>query len=282
MAPGEALGPPGRRAQGFAAALTHRRQLYSAASRLTRNHADAEDLVQETYTKAYASFHQFREGTNLRAWLNRILTNTFINSYRRRQREPQVSTGFEDWQLAAERMPPGAEPRSAEEIVLGRMPGTRITAALQALPGDFRLAVYLADIEGYGYREIAAIMDCPVGTVMSRLHRGRGRLRALLAGDGPGPSGQERSVTSMPRAQIKDEKLYQKKLRDEGSSKGEPARVANAAAGSSRKKAGSRGGKSPSCQAWSKDELLRRAREIGIKGRPSMTKAQLVSALRNH
>ena len=171
-----------RRDQGFADALGHARQLYAAASRLTRNHADAEDLVQETYTRAYASFHQFREGTNLRAWLNRILTNTFINSYRRRQREPQVSGGLEEWQQAAGRAPAPSQ-RSAEDTVLDRITDSRVTAALAALPGDFRLAVYLADIEGYGYREIAAIMDCPVGTVMSRLHRGRARLRALLGGE---------------------------------------------------------------------------------------------------
>jgi RNA polymerase sigma-70 factor, ECF subfamily len=171
-----------RRDQGFTDALGHARQLYAAAARLTRNHADAEDLVQETYTRAYASFHQFREGTNLRAWLNRILTNAFINSYRRGQREPQVSGGLEEWQLAAGRAP-AASQRSVEDTVLDRITDSRVTAALAALPGDFRLAVYLADIEGYGYREIAAIMDCPVGTVMSRLHRGRARLRALLGGD---------------------------------------------------------------------------------------------------
>jgi len=193
--PANVAGRPGVRAprpdQGFADALGHARQLYAAASRLTRNHADAEDLVQETYTRAYASFHQFREGTNLRAWLNRILTNTFINSYRRRQREPQVSGGLEEWQLAADRAP-AASQRSAEDTVLDRITDSRVTAALAALPGDFRLAVYLADIEGYGYREIAAIMDCPVGTVMSRLHRGRSRLRALLGGEfsaQPQPSG---------------------------------------------------------------------------------------------
>ena len=160
----------------FAEALAHKTQLYSAASRLTRNPADAEDLVQETYAKAYASFHQFTEGTNLRAWLNRILKNTFINTYRKRMREPLLATGeIEDWQLErADRT------RSAEDLALERLPDARLTDAFRQLPSDFRIAVYLADIEGFAYREIADIMRCPVGTVMSRLHRGRGRLRELL------------------------------------------------------------------------------------------------------
>jgi len=168
----------------FDEALGYMRQLHAKASRMTRNHSDAEDLVQETYARAFASFHQFKQGTNLRAWLNRILTNTFISSYRKRQREPVLAaSGLEDWQLerAGSRSEPSAgATRSAEELALDRMTDTGVTDALRRLPGDFRMAVYLADVEGFGYREIAEIMHCPIGTVMSRLHRGRGRLRDLL------------------------------------------------------------------------------------------------------
>jgi RNA polymerase sigma-70 factor (ECF subfamily) len=165
----------------FAEALAHRQQLYSAASRMTRNPADAEDLVQETYAKAYASFHQFRDGTNIRAWLNRILKNTFINGYRKRQREPVLATtGVEDWELARAQPDTAGGARSAEDIALEHLPDRRVTEAFQQLPRDFQLAVYLADVEGFAYREIADIMRCPVGTVMSRLHRGRHRLRELL------------------------------------------------------------------------------------------------------
>ena len=166
----------------FAEALAHRRQLHLRAARMTGNHADAEDLVQETYVRAYASFHQFRDGTNLRAWLNRILTNTFINGYRKRRREPVVSTaGIEDWQLARVQSHTSQGMRSAEDLALDHMPDVGVTEALRQLPGEFRMAVYLADIEGFAYREIAGIMHCPVGTVMSRLHRGRSMLRELLA-----------------------------------------------------------------------------------------------------
>jgi RNA polymerase sigma-70 factor, ECF subfamily len=162
----------------FAEALGYMRYLHATASRMTRNHADAEDLVQETYARAYASFHQFRDGTNLKAWLNRILTNVFISSYRKRQREPVLaSPGIEDWRLAHAQ----SHARSAEEVALDHMPDARVIDALRQLPDHFRIPVYLADVEGFGYREIAAIMRCPVGTVMSRLHRGRHRLRELLA-----------------------------------------------------------------------------------------------------
>jgi RNA polymerase sigma-70 factor (ECF subfamily) len=151
------------------------------ASRMTRNHADAEDLVQETYARAYASFHQFRDGTNLKAWLNRILTNVFISSYRKRQREPVSPTaGIQDWQLARAQSHTASGMRSAEEVALDQMPDAGVIGALRQLPEHFRTPVYLADVEGFGYREIAAVMRCPVGTVMSRLHRGRRRLRELL------------------------------------------------------------------------------------------------------
>src|SRR5215468_5328468 len=138
-------------------------QLYMSALRMTRNPTDAEDLVQETSVKAYAAFHQFRPGTNLKAWLHRILANTFINGY-----------------------PLASAARSAEAEALDRLADSEILSALRDLPEEFRVAVYLADIEGYAYKEIAEIMGTPIGTVMSRLHRGRGRLRDKLAAYAPG------------------------------------------------------------------------------------------------
>jgi RNA polymerase sigma-70 factor, ECF subfamily len=172
-----------RRARFERDALPFLDQLYAAALRMTRNPADAEDLVQETYVKAFAAFHQFTEGTNLKAWLYRILTNTFINTYRKKQRQPlEANTDtVEDWQLAAAESHTSNGLRSAEMEALDHLPDSDVKEALQQLPDDFRLAVYLADVEGFAYKEIAEIMDTPIGTVMSRLHRGRRQLQAKLA-----------------------------------------------------------------------------------------------------
>lgn len=158
-------------------------QLFGAAMRMTRNRADAEDLVQETFAKAYANFASYAQGTNVKAWLYRILTNTYITHYRKAQRSPKKAgtDQVEDWQLAAAASHDARGLRSAEVEALDRMPSGQVREALESLPEEYRLAVTLADVEGFSYKEIAAILDVPIGTVMSRLHRGRRILRGKLA-----------------------------------------------------------------------------------------------------
>jgi RNA polymerase sigma-70 factor (ECF subfamily) len=165
-------------------AMEYMSSLYTAALRMTRNPADAEDLVQETYLKAYRAFGRFEQGTNLKAWLYRILTNTFINSYRSKKRRPEQTELDEVEDLYLYRRLGGLEAvtagRSAEEEVLDHFTDTDVKAAVDALPEQFRMAVLLADVEGFSYKEIAEILDVPIGTVMSRLHRGRKALQKVL------------------------------------------------------------------------------------------------------
>jgi RNA polymerase sigma-70 factor (ECF subfamily) len=159
--------------------------LYTAALRMTRNSADAEDLVQETYLKAYRGFGSFQEGTNLKSWLYKILTNTFINSYRSRRRRPTETELDEVEDLYLYRRLGGADlasmSRSAEDLVVDQFSEAEVKRAVEALPEPFRLAVLLSDVEGFSYKEIAEILDVPIGTVMSRLHRGRKALQKVLA-----------------------------------------------------------------------------------------------------
>jgi RNA polymerase sigma-70 factor (ECF subfamily) len=159
-------------------------QLYGAAMRMTRNPADAQDLVQETFVKAFGAFRSYQQGTNLKAWLYRILTNTYINTYRKKQRDPYKSStdDLEEWQLGEAQSTTSASrtSRSAEAEAIDHLPDSTVKEALQSISEDFRLAVYLADVEGFSYQEIADIMHTPVGTVMSRLHRGRRLLRERL------------------------------------------------------------------------------------------------------
>ena len=170
-----------RRKRFEADALQYMNQLYSAALRYTKNPSDAQDLVQDTFAKAYVSFHQFEPGTNLKAWLYRILTTTFINTYRKDQRRPQLSDQeLEDWQIADASSHTSDQGKSAEDVALENLPDSDIKRALAEIPEEFRIAVYLADVEGFSYKDIAEIVGVPTGTVMSRLHRGRKQLREKL------------------------------------------------------------------------------------------------------
>jgi len=165
-------------------AMEHMPSLYTAALRMTRNPADAEDLVQETYLKAYRAFGGFTEGTNLKAWLYRILTNTYINTYRAKKRRPEESDidDLENFYLYRRLggLEGAAAGRSAEDEVLDHFTETEVKEAIEALPEQFRMAVLLGDVEGFSYKEIAEILDVPIGTVMSRLHRGRRALQKRL------------------------------------------------------------------------------------------------------
>jgi RNA polymerase sigma-70 factor (ECF subfamily) len=165
-------------------AMEHMPSLYTAALRMTRNPSDAEDLVQETYLKAYRAFNSFQEGTNLKAWLYRILTNTYINSYRAKKRRPEESDvdDLENFYLYRHLggLAGASVGRSAEDQVLDHITETEVKDAIEALPEQFRMAVLLGDVEGFSYKEIAEILDVPIGTVMSRLHRGRRALQKRL------------------------------------------------------------------------------------------------------
>jgi RNA polymerase sigma-70 factor (ECF subfamily) len=174
-------------------------RIYSAALRMTRNPADAEDLVQETFLNAYAAFNTFSEGTNIKAWLYRILTNSYISDYRKKQRRPIYSLTDEigDWQLAEAENHTSSGLRSAESEALDRSPDNEVTHALHRLPEQYRIPIYLADVEGFAYREIAEMMGTPIGTVMSRLHRGRRQMRDELSGVAPDRGSRHTSHTAV-------------------------------------------------------------------------------------
>ena len=168
-------------------AMEYADQLYAASMRLSKRPSDAADLVQETYLKAYQAFDRFEQGTNLKAWLYRILTNTYINLYRKRQKTG-IQEGIDDleeWQVGESESLTTRAARSAEAEAIDHMPDSAVRRALQELPEERRLVIYFADVEGYSYQDIAEIMDTPVGTVMSRLHRGRRELREKLVDYAP-------------------------------------------------------------------------------------------------
>jgi RNA polymerase sigma-70 factor, ECF subfamily len=169
--------------------IPYMRKLYPAALRMTRNPSDAEDLIQETFSRAYIAFHQFSPGTNLSAWLYRILANTFINTCRKQRREPAQALLADLAELPASGGLRTQPARSAEEEAMDRLADTDVFRALRDLPEGFSSVVYLADVEGYQYKEIADMLGLPIGTVMSRLHRGRQRLRVRLAMHGRGRRG---------------------------------------------------------------------------------------------
>lgn len=192
--------PPGHHALFESEVIPCGGQLYSAALRMTRNPNDAEDLVQETLTKAFVALGQFTPGTNIRAWLHRILANTFINGCRKRSRQPELTLKADLDGVESAADPLGRPVRSAEAEALDRLQSSPVMQALQELPEGFRAAIYLADVEGYPYREIATMLDVPLGTVMSRLHRGRARLRQRLAGPGgqAAPRGRRAVAAARP------------------------------------------------------------------------------------
>ncbi|WP_166987343.1 sigma-70 family RNA polymerase sigma factor [Canibacter zhoujuaniae] len=163
-------------------AMPYLDQLYAAAMRMTRNKHDAEDLVQETFMKAFTAFERFQQGTNMKAWLYRILTNSYINRYRKAQREPRLGATDEmaDWQLGDAESMTASNARSAEAEALDKIPAPVVSKALGELKPDFRMVVLLTDVEGFSYREIAEMLNVPIGTVMSRLHRARKQLREML------------------------------------------------------------------------------------------------------
>ena len=169
-------------------AMEYMPALYTAALRMTRNPADAEDLVQETYLKAYRAFASFELGTNLKAWLYRILTNTYLNTYRAKKRRPEIADVEDIEDLYLDRRLSGDQAsglgRSAEEEALERFTDTDVKEAIESLPDTFRMAVLLADVEGFSYKEIAEITEVPIGTVMSRIHRGRKALQKALVDRG--------------------------------------------------------------------------------------------------
>ncbi len=172
-----------QRARFEALASERKRELYNAALRMTRNREDAEDLAQETLAKAYAAFHQFRPGTNFKAWIYRVLVNTYINHYRRRRRAPQMRS-WEEMAVDGDAdyaRPDPSKFNSPEEAVLARMPDEQVQPALEALPDEFRVAVILSDVDDFSYKEIAKILGIPLGTVRSRIFRGRRLLRRRLA-----------------------------------------------------------------------------------------------------
>jgi RNA polymerase sigma-70 factor, ECF subfamily len=181
---------------------TWRGQLYPAALRMTRNPTDAEDLVQETMTRAYTGLRNFTPGTNVRAWLYRILTNTFINTCRKRGREPAQTLRAEFEQLLDARDGVGQPARSAESEALDRVADSEVMQALMELPEGFRAAIYLADVEGYPYRDVAEMLEIPIGTVMSRLHRGRGKLRKKLAAYAPAAPRPSDEPAAVPAAVV--------------------------------------------------------------------------------
>jgi RNA polymerase sigma-70 factor (ECF subfamily) len=207
-------------------ALPHLQALYAAATRMTRHEKDAEDLVQDTLLRAYRFFDTFEAGTNCKAWLFRIMTNVFCNKYREREREHQILAEAESSDVNVEQFVGGIEGRDAEGALLGKMVSADVEKALAQVPQDFRMAVILADLEDFSYKEIAEIMSCPAGTVMSRLYRGRKILQGLLydyaVEQGIIPQGAQVAMTRDQDAQKEDAKTvdlaaYRKKRSGEAS-----------------------------------------------------------------